>query len=94
MKLPLRADHLILDQKHGKIAEAIRDQRPVAATPPLALPGHPLLDYPAAKISIDKPLPRPHDCLGLACIGDAFASREFGKESGFENSHRMSRLEL
>jgi hypothetical protein len=55
---------------------------------------HTLLDDAAAKVSIDKSPPCPFNRLGQACIGDTFASREFGKESGFEYSHNASLFEL
>jgi hypothetical protein len=82
------------EQEHSKVAEAIRDQRSVAAALPLALPSHPLLDEATAEVGVDKPLPCPVNRLGQARIGDTFASREFGKESGFENPHNASHSEV
>jgi len=82
------------EEEHCEIAGAVGDERPMAAASPLALSRDPLLDDAAAKIGVDKSALRPFDGLHQTGVGDAFAHRESGEQSGLENSHDTPFFEL
>jgi hypothetical protein len=75
------------EQKHGEVANAIGNHRPVPSAPARALPRNSLLDDASTKVSIDKPSFRSRDGLRKAGVGYAFASRVFIEQLGCGEFH-------
>src|SRR4051794_6152290 len=77
-------------EENGALSHAESDNRAISAGTPASRSRHPLLDQPAAQISVNESERRALYSLAQAFVADTLAAGEPRKPSDFENPHSLS----